>query len=172
MSNRESNRFTRECLQTALICLMAEKPFDKITVSELVRRSGVSRTAFYRNYKAKEDILKEVHDMFFQNLADSFSDSKYQENSRLWYHDFYTLVQENAGTFRLLYQANLTNGPLFKGISLELELERPISTREHYKILAWQSAFLSVLTDWFKNGMKESPDDMAGLCSELLDRIW
>ena len=30
MSNEESNRLTRECLQTALIQLMSEKPFDQI----------------------------------------------------------------------------------------------------------------------------------------------
>ena len=60
MSNKESNRFTRECLQTALIYLMGEKSFEKISISELVRRSGVSRTAFYRNYSSKEEILNEA----------------------------------------------------------------------------------------------------------------
>ena len=57
MSNKESNRMTRECLQTALITLMGQKPFEKITISEIVRKSGVSRTAFYCNYDTKEDIL-------------------------------------------------------------------------------------------------------------------
>ena len=53
LSNKEANKVTRECLQTALIQLMSQKPFEKITITELVRRSGVSRTAFYRNYESK-----------------------------------------------------------------------------------------------------------------------
>ena len=57
LSNQESNRLTRECLQTALIYLMNEKPFEQIHISELARRSGVSRTDFYRNYTCKEDFL-------------------------------------------------------------------------------------------------------------------
>ena len=60
MNNKESNQLTRECLQLALIHLMAEQPYEKITVSEIVRRAGVSRTAFYRNYTDKEDFSKVV----------------------------------------------------------------------------------------------------------------
>ena len=56
MNNKESNQLTRECLQLALMHLMGEHPYEKITVSEIVRRAGVSRTAFYRNYTDKEDI--------------------------------------------------------------------------------------------------------------------
>ena len=49
MSNEASNKLTKECLQMALIYLLNEKPIEKITITELVKRSGVSRTAFYRN---------------------------------------------------------------------------------------------------------------------------
>ena len=66
MSNKESNRLTRECLQTALIYLMGQKPFDKISISEIVRRSGVSRTAFYRNYNSKEEVLNETCNVFLK----------------------------------------------------------------------------------------------------------
>lgn len=37
LSNKEANKVTRECLQTALIQLMSQKPFEKITITELVR---------------------------------------------------------------------------------------------------------------------------------------
>ena len=40
LSNEESNRITRECLQSALIHLMGKKDFERITVSELVQRVG------------------------------------------------------------------------------------------------------------------------------------
>ena len=56
MNNKESNQLTRECLQLALMHLMGEHPYEKITVSEIVRRAGVSRTAFYRTYKAETDL--------------------------------------------------------------------------------------------------------------------
>lgn len=89
MSNEESNRLTKECLQTALIYLMNEKPFDKITITELVKRSGVSRTAFYRNYTAKEDILWELNHAFINKLASSFIEVRNQKDSYRWYYSFF-----------------------------------------------------------------------------------
>ena len=80
LSNKEANKVTRECLQTALIQLMSQKPFEKITITELVRRSGVSRTAFYRNYESKEEILNEVCRSFIDSLSDSFSDPTFQKD--------------------------------------------------------------------------------------------
>ena len=61
LSNAEANRLTRECLQIALIRLMAEKDFDRITVTEITRLAGVSRTAFYRNYQTKEAIIEDAY---------------------------------------------------------------------------------------------------------------
>ena len=70
MNNKESNQLTRECLQLALMHLMGEHPYEKITVSEIVRRAGVSRTAFYRNYTDKEDILHELGNRLIKSIAE------------------------------------------------------------------------------------------------------
>ena len=60
LSNEEANRITRECLRIALMKLMSEKDFSKITITELTSLAGVSRTAFYRNYNSKEEIIEET----------------------------------------------------------------------------------------------------------------
>lgn len=58
ISNRESNRLTRESLEISLLQLLEKKELAKITISELVNRAGVSRASFYRNYNSKEEILE------------------------------------------------------------------------------------------------------------------
>ncbi len=40
--------------------LLEKKELTKISISELVKRAGVSRAAFYRNYDSKEYILETV----------------------------------------------------------------------------------------------------------------
>lgn len=60
MSGEESNRISRECLRTALMQLLSEKDFQKISVTELAQRAGVSRATFYRNYSDKEALLREI----------------------------------------------------------------------------------------------------------------
>ncbi len=45
-------------IEEALASLMEQKSFSEITISELVRKSGVARSTFYRNYDTKEDIIR------------------------------------------------------------------------------------------------------------------
>ena len=70
MSNMESNLFTKECICTALLSLMATETFDHITVTAIIKRAGVSRGGFYRNYKSKEDVLEEICEELFQYILD------------------------------------------------------------------------------------------------------
>lgn len=168
MSNEESNRLTKECLRTALLQLMSEKPFDAITITELVRRSGVSRTAFYRNYATKEMILTEISNHFIQELTRSLSDVKSVDDSFQWYcHTFY-LIKEHADVFGLLIQAHLPNDMIL-GEDVILEKIMPSSSpTEHYRLVVLENAFFSVLVHWFRGGMKESIEFMADFCAKML----
>lgn len=168
MSNEESNRLTKECLRTALLQLMGEKPFDDITITELVRRSGVSRTAFYRNYAAKEAILAEISNQFIQELTRSLSDVESVDDSRQWYRQTFYLIKENANVFGLLIQAHLPNDTIL-GEDVVLEKIMPSSTpAEHYRLVVLENAFFSVLVNWFRGGMKESIEFMADFCAKTL----
>ena len=71
-SNKESNQITRESIETALLFLMEKKELSKISVSELVKKAGVSRNAFYRNYKSKEEILEKAYARTSQAWADKW----------------------------------------------------------------------------------------------------
>ncbi|MCD8117294.1 MAG: TetR/AcrR family transcriptional regulator [Oscillospiraceae bacterium] len=69
LSGEESNRISRECLRMALIHLLSEKDIQKISVTELVGRAGVSRATFYRNYATKEELLAEIADGVAQDIS-------------------------------------------------------------------------------------------------------
>lgn len=49
--NKELNYAIKEALQDALILLMKEKQYRSISITELCKKAGVSRMAFYNNYK-------------------------------------------------------------------------------------------------------------------------
>ncbi len=50
-------RRTKERLRSALACLIVEKPYDKITVQDLIDRADVGRSTFYAHYETKDDLL-------------------------------------------------------------------------------------------------------------------
>ncbi|MER0122830.1 TetR/AcrR family transcriptional regulator [Streptococcus sp. ZJ93] len=71
-SNTEINQLTREAIETALLFLLEKKELKHISISELVKKAGVSRNAFYRNYKSKEEILELAYAKTSQNLMDKW----------------------------------------------------------------------------------------------------
>ena len=57
MPKNQTHALVVDCMYTALLQLMDEKAYHAITVTEIIRRAGVSRMAFYRNYRDKSEIL-------------------------------------------------------------------------------------------------------------------
>ena len=165
LNNAESNRLTRECLTTALMQLMKEKPIDKITITELVKRSGVSRTAFYRNYSSKEDILESAREEIIQITNGFLAKPELKENSYLWFKECFNIVQENAEIIKTIIDANLPVSSFWEGRSM-LETLYPSGDRlKRYRNLAMAAAFQRVLCLWVEDGMVEPMEEMAEFCS-------
>ncbi len=66
-------RRTRDALGDALIALMQEKPFDTITVQDVLDRAHVSRSTFYTHYSDKDDLLMSDAEEFFEALSMALS---------------------------------------------------------------------------------------------------
>ena len=71
---------TRDSLGDALIALMREKPFDEITVQNVLDRAGVGRSTFYSHFRDKHDLFLEDANDFFQHVSMMLSQSR--ESSR------------------------------------------------------------------------------------------
>lgn len=50
-------RRTRDSLHRALIELMIERGYDRVTVSDIIARADVGRSTFYAHYRDKDDLL-------------------------------------------------------------------------------------------------------------------
>ena len=64
-------------MRAALVEMLAERPFKDVTVDELAKRAGLSRTAFYFYYPDKNEVLKEA--------AAAVAGEVYAEADRWWH---------------------------------------------------------------------------------------
>jgi AcrR family transcriptional regulator len=55
-------RRTRKLLREALVELIEERGFERLTVGEITERAMVSRAAFYRNYRDKYHLVEQIFD--------------------------------------------------------------------------------------------------------------
>lgn len=79
----EKHQIVIESIETALTLLIEQKPFSEITISELVKKAGVARSTFYRNYECKEDVIRlsirrTIKEFSQKNPSQSLAE-KYQE---------------------------------------------------------------------------------------------
>ena len=74
--DRRSER-TRVLLRDALLGLMLEKRFDRITVQDIIDRANVGRSTFYLHYEDKQDLVMRTFEQLFVMLrhqADASND--------------------------------------------------------------------------------------------------
>lgn len=169
LSNEKASRLTRECLQTALIHLMAEKELDKISVTELVGRAGVSRTAFYTNYSSKEEILTnwltDSVDQLCELIREGLRTGKITEIYVL----LFDRIRQDVDTFSVMFKANL-QALLFSQMEESvLKQLTPYDTESKYLITAWCGTLNYLIVRWIKDGMKETSFEIAQICRELTD---
>ncbi len=68
-------RRTRTLLREALIELIEDRGFDRVTVGDLCARAMVSRAAFYRNYRDKYALVEQIFDEAMTTMTATDADN-------------------------------------------------------------------------------------------------
>jgi len=101
-------RRTRERLSNALIALLSEKPYDQISVQDLVQRAGVIRGTFYLHFGEKNDlfgyIMREAAEEFLGLLRTA---PVREEVTRDWLSERYELILQHIRDHSVLYRTAL-----------------------------------------------------------------
>ena len=167
-NNQESNAITRECIETALIKLMNTKHFQKISITDIAKYAGVSRTAYYRNYNSKDDIISQ----YIKNLNRNFSTVLKQydpiiETKESWIALFNALIPIFS-QFKLLLESGFC-----EKIMLEFAkaMNQRVETKDHalyYSNIYWAGAISFMISEWVRNNMDISPEEIAEIGSNLM----
>ena len=173
-------RRTRDALGDALIALMQEKPFDTITVQDVLDRAHVSRSTFYTHYSDKDDLLMSDAEEFFEALSMALSQHGDTSDRVFPVREFFAHLSDVQPFFKALvksgkYHENmeLARGHFARGIErrlAELPRGKTIPANQLPAIaFAHAGALLSLLSWWLDRGMRESPAEM----DELFHRmVW
>lgn len=167
VSNKESNRLTKECICTALVFLIAEKDFDKISVTDIIEKSGVSRATFYRNYGTKENVIKDIVSEITGMLQDAFDDPLMHSDPKAWLEKFFADVKEGHKLYRILLKASISYQELFD-FSAMTYMGKAVDQMTKYRIIGFLNVLLSVTLEWVEQGMKESEKKMAEIMLSIL----
>lgn len=172
-------RRTRDALGDALVALMQEKPFESITVQDVLDRAHVGRSTFYSHYSDKDDLLMSDADEFFERVAMGLSAKREQSDRVFPVKEFFSHIAEarqfvNALSSSGKMEANLelARGHFARGIERRIsEVPRGQAIPEHDRgaiAFAHAGALLSLMTWWVDRGMKQTPAEMDELFHRLV----
>lgn len=165
----ESNKLAKECIVTALIELMKVRDFHDITITDLTKKAGVSRMAYYRNYTSKEDILNK----FVDDVGDKIHEKLVAIGPTAGVYDYYLALLEELGSYNDLaitaYRAGLGE-LILEQISKQMALTFPPesnSITQQYRHWYMAGAFYNVFIEWLKKGQREDCREIAHTCASL-----
>ncbi|MEV4311724.1 TetR/AcrR family transcriptional regulator [Actinocrispum sp. NPDC049592] len=69
-------RRTRKLLRAALVDLIGERGFERVTVGQITERAMISRAAFYRAYRDKYQLAEQVFDEAMADMLTSTADRR------------------------------------------------------------------------------------------------
>lgn len=81
---------------TALKLLMKEKDYSEITITDIVKRAGFSRMAFYRNYSSKDEILTHRLRKTLDHFMHKMEEKEISDDMELWTEFFEFLINDEA----------------------------------------------------------------------------
>ncbi len=168
----QANILAKECIVTALMQLLEEKPFSAITISELTERAGVSRMTYYRNYQAKEDIfeiyLDDVLEHYREDVQELMLKGNYYDKDNMVH--YFSYLKDH----RIFLECLVKNG--FGHLLLRTISKYVMATwyregdgvERYYMLQAFAGALFTLYLTWSNNGMQETPEQMA----EILRKIY
>jgi probable dihydroxyacetone kinase regulator len=170
------SEITKKAIAESLIKLAKTKPFDKITVTDIVNDCGVNRMTFYYHFQDIYDLVNWILlDKGSEILDGKTSYDNWQEGLKkildemLSYKEIiinaYSSINRetldrylNQVTFKLLY--DVVNEEA-KGFNISPDDKKFIASFYSY-------AFVGLTLDWVLKGMKEKPEILVEKLSILI----
>ena len=145
----------------ALLELMLEKDYTKISIGEIAKKAGVDRSSYYRHFKSKEDIISFFFDMVLKESLEGYTNLS-SIDFTLYIHSIYTAFFNYRKEILLIHYANLSFlllDVLSKRFQFS-ELAKDFPLSKQYELSYIIGGIYNNLIFWMSRDMKETPDEL------------
>lgn len=170
---------TKVFLQKALAETLLEKPIEKITISELTNKVGISRGAFYSHYDDIYALYHEMEEVFF-NKFDMLGDVSPNHDYKASLLELLTFIQENAAITKCFSLENNDSELRFKLTSFfearltDIVLYSMNSVKLHenwkYMIHYHASGIVSLFFLWIDSNFSIPKEQVLEIIAEIDER--
>lgn len=171
----QNSRVQRQII-TGFYELLKEKSYMDITVTDIVKKAGVSRASYYRNFSSIGDLVDEIVESIavnFKNEQRLFSSSVTEREWRDFLFRYFYDMANKTLEISTLRPENLTliNNQVASRIADERKMMQNESVEQKYTIPAKFGLLSGICKTWISDGMKEDVEEMVNYTMSLLKKI-
>lgn len=170
---------TRQLLRDALVSLILEKGYQKITVQDIIDRANIGRSTFYSHYHDKEDLLFSGFDELADDLHRqtlSAEESQVEHGHLLHSLEFFTHACDNKELYMAM--ADSGGGDLIMDIArqhmqnhIQVHLNQYPSIGDQIPLPVITNflagSLLSLITWWLEQDLPYSSQEMDSMFNSL-----
>jgi AcrR family transcriptional regulator len=155
--------------------LMDEKPYDKITVSDIVEKAGIARQTFYRNFNDKDDVILEyIRNTDSLLSIEKSTDARKQYQIVLTFNYSYT-IKHRKELKKILSITGIETRVLRALREIPPALIKPLKeslSKEEYRICRYKLCYQitgcrRVFLDWFLDDMPLPVDNLVSMINAM-----
>ena len=165
---------TKRGLREAFIRLLLKKGYDAISIQDIATEAEAARVTFYRHYKDKEELLVDLLNVTYEELAQRENQVSTDDNFERMYLSRYILyehIQERETIYKILFSSRGTQVVIERLRKLfadraKLQIEKrflPEQLQIPVEIIAYHtaSAQIGLAIWWLQNDKPYPPEYMA-----------
>ena len=165
---------TKGAIMTAFEEMLMEMTFDKITVSALVKRSGISSNTFYYHYKDKYDVINQIFD---NEMMTSSLDSR-TLSGWIYLRCLCEYFYENRAFYRQALEINGQNSfaehfreSIFQRVSDTYRSEYREDDLSEFQLYFFTDAIVMSIQRWLCSKAPMKPDEFISQIKKCLQTI-
>lgn len=175
---------SKKLIRQAFMELLKEKPFEKITVTDIVNRAEINRSTFYAHYPDVMGLLDEIQEeiiSFFEQYLRKVNFSDLLENPTHYLRLIIKMANENEELYRLLSNSNVAvkqmenmKKMLAERIMSTIEIpERYLNSFEfEFAVRFFIGGFIDVYTQWLKDEIDCTMEDIIQGVSNIIVMVY
>ncbi|MDN5291851.1 MAG: hypothetical protein PWQ06_2090 [Anaerophaga sp.] len=171
------SQITKRALEESLKKMLLKKPVNKITISDITEDCGINRMTFYYHFKDLYDLVewscvedaaraldgKKTYDTWQQGFQQIFQ--AVLDNKPFVQNVYQFVNREQVETYLYSLTHNLLIGVIEeKAVGMQVRDEDKEFIADFFKF-----AFVGLMLDWIRNGMKKDPQQIIDRLSILIE---
>lgn len=160
IKNNKRKRESCEKIERAFVNLLQEREIKEISVSDIIKETGLNRSTFYANYLDIYDLADKTRQRLANEFSDLFADYDYF-NEHSGALRMFTHIKENPIFYKTYFKLCYKDEHLISVYDVKRAHYEFENKNIQYHIEFFRNGLNAIIKMWLAGGCKESPEEMA-----------